>query len=343
MRKTRVAIVDDSGFMRLVLSDIVNADPTMQVVETGSNGLEAVQIVKDCQPDVLVLDMLMEQYNGRYAIQEIMRDEPLPIIVVSAANERDPGIITEILSLGAYDFLAKPAGKNRHIRDLSDRLTSKIRSAKDGFQKLQDIGGQVNNHPHTFLETLPYEAIVVGASTGGPSTIEKFLLQMPINLPVPIIIAQHMPTNFIASYAARLNKISPFPVSCVRDRQAILPGNAYVLSGEGNFILKRLEEQVIVRNTSKVYKAFNNPSVDALFESASRVYKKKLISVLLTGMGRDGRDGTVSVHQAGGLTIAQDEQTSVVYGMPREAVNTGEVDHVLPIQDMGGFVVTCLS
>jgi len=343
MEKIKVAVVDDSGFMRLVLTDIVNSDPLLHVVKTGNNGLEAVDIVRTMKPDVLVLDMVMGEYDGRYAIKNIMESYPMPIIVVSGMNDNDQETIGEILELGAFDFVSKPTKNKQNIRDLQYILPSRIKSAKTGFRKQRDVGSYVNHNPHTFSEELHYDAIVVGASTGGPSTVEKFLLQLPSNLPIPIIIAQHMPANFLPSYAERLNKICPIPVSLGRDGQLIKPGCVYILSGEANHLLEKEGRNVVIRRTEHKYRAFNNPSVDALFTSASAIYRRKLLGIVLTGMGFDGREGVIQVKKNGGLCIAQDEKTSVVDGMPREAAGTGKVDHILPITDMGGFVVSCLS
>jgi len=343
MEKLRVAIVDDSGFMQLILSDIVNSDPLLTVVETGSDGKEAVDLVRRHKPDVLLLDMIMGEFDGKYAIEQIMKFRPLPIIVVSALNDKNPKVISDILELGAYDFISKPNGKNHHIRDLNISLNSKIKGAVEGFKKQQSVRVNKNNHPHTFSEEIHYEAIVVGSSTGGPTTVEKFLLQLPENLPVPVVIAQHMPANFLKPYAQRLDKICPFPVTTVKTGDKIKRGTVYLLSGLANQTLERKLGRVIVSETSEQFKSFNNPSVDALFLSAADVYKDKLISIVLTGMGADGRDGTIKIKDKGGRTIAQDEATSVVYGMPREAAETGKVDHILPLDELGGFVVTCLS
>lgn len=338
-----MAVVDDSGFMRLVLTDIVNSDPLLQVVKTGNNGMEAVDIARTIKPDVLVLDMVMGEYDGRYAIRNIMDKYPMPIIVVSSMDDRDKDAITEILGLGAFDFVSKPTKQKQNIRDLQYILPSRIKSAKAGFDKQHNVKGYVNPNPHTFSDALPYDAIVIGASTGGPSTVERFLLQLPANLPIPVIVAQHMPANFLPSYAERLNKICPIPVSLAREGNLVQPGRVYILSGESNHVLQKEGRNVVIRNTDQKYKAFNNPSVDALFTSAAAIYRRRLMGIVLTGMGSDGRDGIVQVKKNGGLCIAQDEKTSVVYGMPREAAATGKIDHVLSITDMGGFVVSCLS
>lgn len=343
MDKIKVAVVDDSGFMRLMISNIINADSGLEVLETGKNGLEAVKLVKKTSPDVLVLDMIMDEYDGKYAIRRIMSENPLPIIVVSGIDEGDSNEIGEIMGLGAYDFVSKPGREKSGIRDLEGVLPARIRSAIRGFQKSRSLKEYVNIHPHTFSDNLFYDAIVIGASTGGPSTVEKLLMQLPSNLPIPVIVAQHMPANFLPSFAGRLNKVCPLPVELGRDGMNIEPGTVYVLSGEENYHLKKRRQQVYISKTEQAYKAFNNPSVDALFTTGAEVYKSRLISIVLTGMGRDGKEGVMAVKKHGGRTIAQDENTSVVYGMPREAAETGMVDHVLPINDMGGFAVSCLS
>lgn len=338
-----MVVVDDSGFMRLVLSDIVNSDPQLKVIRTGKNGLEAVELVEKFKPDVLVLDMMMSEYDGEYAIRNIMKKFPLPIIVVSNINETNGALISDILELGAFDFLSKPVREKKNIRNLQYLLPDRIKNAKVGFKKQRHLKGQVNVRPHTFTQELNFDAMVVGASTGGPSTVEAFLNQLPANLPIPVIIAQHMPTNFLPSYVTRLSKLRILPVALGKDGTEVLPGNIYILSGTSNHILVKKGVRIHIRETVEKFQAFNNPSIDGLFISASNVYKQKLIGIVLTGMGSDGRDGILAVKKNGGKTIAQDEKTSIVYGMPREAYRTGKVDHVLPIDDLGGFVVSCIS
>lgn len=343
MAKIRVGIVDDSGLMRLVISDIVNSDPELEVIATGTNGKEAVELVRNHRPDVLVLDMIMGEYDGNYAIKQIMKFRPIPIIVLSGLNDKDSTQITEILERGAYDFISKPHGRNQHIRDINDTLNTKIKGAVEGFNKQQNVSTRINSNPHTFVDQLNYEAIVVGSSTGGPTTIEKFLLQLPENLPVPVIIAQHMPANFIVPYAGRLDRACPFKVTHANTGDRVESGTVYILSGHANQTLEMKGGRVVFGETKERFKHFNNPSVDALFISAAEVYKNKLIGIVFTGMGADGSQGIIRIKDRGGRTIAQDKESSVVYGMPKEAAATGKVDHVLPLNDMGGFVVTCLS
>ena len=226
---------------------------------------------------------------------------------------------------------------------MSILLNEKIKSAKSGFKTQQSVTVKANTNPHTFTDKLHYKAIVVGSSTGGPSTVEQFLKSLPANLPVPVIIAQHMPANFIQAYAGRLDKMCPFPVKHAITGERIFSGRVYVLSGLSNQTLELTRGHVTVGETPEKFRHFNNPSVDALFLTAAEVYGPELIGIVLTGMGADGKKGIAAIKDAGGRTLAQDEATSVVYGMPREAFLTGKVDHVLPIQEMGGFVVTCLS
>ena len=345
MSKINVLIADDSGVMRLLISDILKEDPEMNVVGTATNGQDAVTKWRQLKPDVVLMDMHMGEYDGRYAVKNIMRENPTPIVVLSAIGNSDMGPIMEALSLGAFDYLNKPQKNNARIRDLKVELLEKIKLAyKVDRKKLGQGKTNLNHNPHTFVGDMPYHAVVIGSSTGGPTAVEKVLTRLPSNMPLPVLIAQHMPENFVPSFAKRLNSLTPLSVVVGIKDMVVKPGVVIIAPGGKNMIVKRNEiGQVLVDFTDTRFKEFNNPSIDSLFLSAADIYKNNLIGVILTGMGKDGALGMTDINNFGGLTIAQDEKTSVVYGMPKAAVENGSTKNIVPVQDIGGFIVSSIS
>lgn len=337
-------MVDDSGFMRLVVSDMINSSQDITVVDTAQNGLEAVDKTKLLQPDVVLLDLTMKDYDGIYAIKNIMHQRPTPIVVLSSLGNSQPQAVFEALDQGACDFVNKPEGiVGSRIRDVEQHLFSKLRhAAKIELTTLRRNGLQANNSAHTFGQT-QFEVIAIGASTGGTSAVEYLLTHLPSNLPIPIVIAQHMPEGFIFSFAERLNTLVPFTVKVAGPNEPILPNTAYLLPCDSNLELKRkLGKNIFQLNTNQ-FREYNSPSVDCLFSSISRVYGKKSIAVLLTGMGRDGALGLLDIHREGGYTIAQDKASSVVFGMPKAAIEVGAAKSTLALTQMPPFIVSLLD
>ncbi len=340
-----VLVVDDSAVMRLLVSDILQHSASLKVVDTASNGKEAVKKTLELSPDVVVMDMIMGQYDGLYGVTQIMKQKPTPVLLLSSLGNTDLSPILQALQAGAFDYINKPAKNNTKIRDIEQRLIRKvILASKADLSKLGHTQINANTHHHTFSDNLPYDAIIIGSSTGGPSALEAVIAKFPGNLAIPVLIAQHMPENFIPSFVQRLNKLSPLKVVMGEKDMKVSPGLVIIAPGNKNMIVRknRLGEAVI-SFTSKHFKEFNNPSIDALMESAADVYGKKTIGTILTGMGKDGTSGIKKIKEAGGFTIAQDEKTSVVFGMPKEAIKTGKIDNIIPIQEVGNFVVSCLS
>ena len=339
-------VVDDSSVMRLLVKDILEQDKSIHVIDTAKNGKEAYLKTKELHPDVVVMDMIMGQYDGLYGVKQIMKNSPTPILLLSSIGNTDLSPIIESLNEGAFDYINKPANKSTRLRDIGKDIIYKVKqAAKSDIDKLANQKTASKNiFEHTFEENLPYDIIAIGASTGGPGAVEKVLSKLPRNLAVPVIVAQHMPENFVPSFVNRLNKITPLKVIMGKPGVKIEPGKVIIAPGSRNMIINRNEVgKVVVGFTQKRYKEYNYPSINAVFESVSKVYGKKSIGIILTGMGKDGANGLVEIKNAGGYTIAQDEETSVVYGMPKEAVKSGKVDRIVSIDEIGNFVVSCLS
>jgi two-component system chemotaxis response regulator CheB len=331
--------------MRLLVGDILKSDKEIELVATATNGKDALEKTIEHKPDVVVMDMNMGEYDGLYGIERIMEERPTPIVILSAAGNNDFPTIEKGLNLGAVDYVNKPNQNNTQVKEVGQELLEKIKIASIA----NIVAGKIaplerkNSSSHTFTD-LNYDVVVVGSSTGGPGAIENFITKLPENMAVPVLIAQHMPANFVPSFATRLNQLSPLNISMARKGDVLKPGHIFIAPGSRNMIVVRnTKGEIEVDFTSKTFKEFNYPSVDCLMLSVAEVYESRAIGVILTGMGRDGAMGMKAIKDIGGYTIAQDKETSVVFGMPKEVIDNGHAKSIVPITEMGGFVVSCLS
>lgn len=342
----KILIVDDSLFMRMLIKDILSTDLSIEVVGQAKNGLEAYKLTKELKPNVVIMDLIMEDFDGLYGIKHIMEDCPTPIVVLSSLDVRNKKEIIEALSLGAIDYVRKPSGSKIELRKQNIELITKIKIANQAGGELGLYTQMNDNHQYeyTFNSDLKYELVVIGASTGGPRAIESIIRTLPSNFKAPVLIVQHMPESFIHSFANRLNHLSLSEV-IVADQGTILETNKiYIAVGHKNIKLKRDENgRLKVRYTSKVFSAYNQPSVDSVMLSAAEILGKKVLGVILSGMGRDGLEGLSAIRAQGGCTLAQSEKTCVVYGMPRVVVEANVVDYTVDITEMGSFILGCLD
>jgi two-component system chemotaxis response regulator CheB len=344
-------LVDDSGFMRLILADMLESDEQIRVVATAENGKEAFEKVKAYRPDVVLLDLVMKDFDGLYAVREIMAHQPTPIVILSSLGNTNFNAVFEALEAGAYDFLNKPHSEHSaRIRDLQPQLVAKIRqaSAVDRSRLIQRKSS-VNQHPHTFDRVLNFDVIAVGASTGGTGAIEEILKKLPGNFPLPVVIAQHMPAGFVPLFAKRLDGMLPLQVKMAEAGERLQGGTVYIAPGHCNTMIhseggaRSGARHGSIAFTDQTFPEFNHPSVDCLMESVAQVYGSRALAVILTGMGKDGAAGMDQLHQKKALTLAQDEQTCVVFGMPKAAIERNAIQHILPIGEIPGFIVSCLS
>jgi two-component system chemotaxis response regulator CheB len=341
----KLLVVDDSGFMRLLLTDILENDKSIKVISTASNGKDAVEKAILHKPDVVIMDVNMGEYNGLYGIEKIMKSQPTPIIILSSVGNSDFSVIERGLKLGAVDYVNKPAQNNTKVKEVEYELIKKIKAAAGAniSKKALNIEVETNTGAHTFNE-LRYGIVVIGSSTGGPGAIETIIRRLPENMAVPVLIAQHMPANFIPSFASRLNDLSPLNISMARKGELLLPGNVLIVPGSRNTIVERISaEDTAINFSSKNFPEFNRPSIDCLMISVAETYGNRSIGVILTGMGKDGAIGMKTIKEKGGYTIAQNQETCVVYGMPKEVIENGNANSVVPISEIGGFIVSSLS
>jgi two-component system, chemotaxis family, protein-glutamate methylesterase/glutaminase len=337
--KIKTLLIEDSGFMRILLSDLLRKDENIELVATAINGLEGVEKVKTFKPDVVITDMVMPQYDGLYVVQQLMKDMPLPIILLSSLDRADPKIF-DALKEGAFDFVDKPQEKEVSQGYLP--LTRMVREASltDYLKIRQRIKGR-NTSEHTFEARLNYDIIAIGASTGGPSAVELLVTNLPTNLTIPVIIAQHMPERFIESFSARLADLG-LRVSVAKDGEHLLSNHIYLAPGTANMRIDFSGSSPVAKYVYDQYKEFNHPSIDCLFESVANIYGKRAVGVILTGMGKDGTLGLNKIREAGGLTLTQDELSSVVYGMPKVAFESGAAKHQIPLTEIPNFIISAL-
>jgi two-component system, chemotaxis family, protein-glutamate methylesterase/glutaminase len=341
--KIRVILVEDSGFMRILISEMLRKDAALDLIATATNGKEGVEKAREMKPDVVVTDMVMPEYDGLYVVKELASGKPTPVILLSTL-ERSHQQVFEALQSGAFDFVDKPRDRFENNEGSQYSLIPLIKAAAQS--RPVTVAPPVKNFsPHTFDDRLNYDIIVVGSSTGGPGAVEFILDNLPRNISVPIVIAQHMPERFIETFAERLNAKKIFNVRVAFAGEEPKPGYVYLAGGTQNLKLIKdpATDRFVFGYTGEQFKEFNHPSIDCLFESIAHTYGSRAIAIVLTGMGRDGTSGMLKIRQRGGYTIAQDESTSVVYGMPKAAAEAGAVTQVLKLHEIPGFVVSCLS
>jgi two-component system, chemotaxis family, protein-glutamate methylesterase/glutaminase len=338
--KIKTLLIEDSGFMRILLSDLLRKDGNIEVIATAANGLEGVEKVKSLKPDVVITDMVMPQFDGLYVVQQLMRDMPVPIILLSSLDRTDPKIF-DALKEGAFDFIDKPHEKE--VTQGFQPLTKMVREASmTDYLKLRQLAKGRNTFVHTFEARLNYDIVAIGASTGGPTAIETIVNNLPANLSIPVVIAQHMPERFIESFAARIAETSGLNVSVARNGEPLLSNQIYMAPGTTNTRIEISGSTPVIKYTQDQYKEFNSPSIDCLLESVATIYGSRAVGVILTGMGKDGTMGLLKMKQAGALTLAQDELSAVVYGMPKVAFESGAASHQISLNEIPNFIISAL-
>lgn len=323
--------------MRIILSDLLREDGMIEVLATASNGFDGVSKARQLKPDVIITNMVMPQYDGLYVVQTLKKEMAVPIIVLSSLHRSDPKI-DSALQEGAFSFLGKPA--KSEIETGYSRLRKVVHEASQNDLRYEEeivINRSVSSAGNAAPQ---FDIIALGVSTGGPKTIEYIVNSLPDYINVPILVAQHMPDLFIESLANRLNDTSSWRVSVLQNGEVMKPNRIYFAPGTSNVRIVRNESNIpVITFVDDIYKEFNNPSVDCLFESIAAVYGPRALAVILTGMGKDGVAGLQKIKESGGVTIAQDETSSVVYGMPRAAFESGAALHKLSIQEIPDFII----
>jgi len=345
VKKIRVLCVDDSALIRSLMTEIINSQSDMVVVATASDPLIARDLVKQHNPDVMTLDVEMPRMDGLEFLEKLMRLRPMPVVMVSSLTEHGSESALRAMELGAIDFVTKPRlGIRDGLLSYTELIAGKIRIAAAAklLPARRAVSGAAVEVPLLRSPLLSTEKlIIIGASTGGTEAIREVLQPLPPDSP-GIMIAQHMPAGFTHSFAERLNGLCRINVSEAVHGERILPGHAYIAPGGFHLSLVRSGANYVAQVDLAPPVNRHRPSVDVLFDSAARHAGKNAIGVILTGMGRDGAEGLLRMRQAGSYTLAQDEASCVVFGMPREAIALGAAHEVVPLQDMSQRVMTHL-
>ncbi|NMC33232.1 MAG: chemotaxis response regulator protein-glutamate methylesterase [Veillonellaceae bacterium] len=369
----RVLVVDDSAFMRKVLSDLFKAESDFEVVDVARNGVEAIEKVVQHSPDVVTLDVEMPVLDGLSALEKIMATKPTPVIMVSSLTKAGADATIRALSLGAVDFVAKTAGSISRIDDIARDLLQKCREAKGISPKrlqAREIPPFTGSKPKLVIPaatptSMPVPAtkppsvfttmtsgdipplndwvVAIGTSTGGPRALQEVLPRLPGNLPCPAIVVQHMPPGFTKSLADRLNTLCALTVKEAEDNDRLVAGTVFVAPGDFHLTIRKEGGSSFVKLNKEPAIGGLRPAVDPMMVSVAEAYGAKTIGVILTGMGHDGAKGMQAIKRLRGLTIAEDQSTSVVFGMPKAAIEAGVVDTVLPLPQIADGIVQCLK
>ncbi|GAB7025052.1 protein-glutamate methylesterase/protein-glutamine glutaminase [Geotalea toluenoxydans] len=350
----KVLIIDDSALIRSLLSDIINRQPDMEVAGTAPDPLVAREKIRALNPDVLTLDVEMPRMDGLVFLERLMRLRPTPVIMVSSLTERHSAVTLQALELGAFDFVTKPKiDICNSFQDYTDELTDKIRGAARCrlHRPLRDTVARTIESKNSADVVLPAhhgrfatteKVVVIGSSTGGTEALKAYLTTMPPDCP-GTLITQHMPETFTMTFARRLDSMCKISVKEAEGGERVLPGHAYIAPGNRHLLLKRSGANYVTELSDAPPVSRHRPSVDVLFRSAANCAGSNAIGIIMTGMGDDGAAGMKEMHDNGAFTLAQDEESCVVFGMPKEAIARGGVDRVVPLPELSSHLFDWLS
>ena len=374
-------MADDSAFMRRVITDLFESQSDFKVLDTAKTGKEAIEKVIKLKPDLLTLDINMPIMDGLSALEVIMKDCPLPVVMVSSITKEGADATIKAIGLGAIDFICKPNGSLSKLDSVAEEILAKCRAAA-GVKIRKRLNGSlavfpppIKKAPTTVRVALPERKplttarsttpltrgnvkqvlrptggkpsaggrfIVLGCSTGGPNALQEFVPRLPADLPCPVLMVQHMPAGFTASLARRLNEVSAIKVKEAEDKEPLKAGTVYVAPGGYHMTVAEGAGGKVISLNQNPPLGTLRPAADMLFESVAK-YGNDIVSVILTGMGQDGANGMEKIKKTGGYVIAESEETCVVYGMPKAVVDRGLADEVLPVQNIAEAAVRALK
>jgi two-component system chemotaxis response regulator CheB len=343
MKKIKALVVDDSAYNRMVISQMLVEDAGIEVVESAHDGVDAISKTLRLSPDVITLDLEMPNMDGFTFLRWLMKERPTPVLVLSSRS--DSRSVFRALELGAVDFLAKPEARvSKSIETVRSELTAKVESivhlemakVKSAIALLavEKAAPRPRKEDDLRVEKSPIELVAIASSTGGPPAIQAILTSLSADFGSAIVISQHMPAGFTRSFAERLNKLSPLVVSEAAVGDRISPGTVLIAPGGNHLIIKRDRSGLFTALAPRTAEDKYVPSADRMMISSAEACGPATLGVVLTGMGRDGSAGVVAIKRQKGQCLAESEESSVVFGMPQEAIRTGAVDKVLPLQHM---------
>jgi two-component system chemotaxis response regulator CheB len=339
-RVIRVVVVDDSAYVRKVVREILSRSPFLEVVGTARDGREALDLVEELKPDVVTCDLIMPELDGVGFVREQMKRRPVPIIIMSIANETAEAALTA-LDAGAIDFVQKPTAlASEKIFEVSAELLEKVKAAGQiSLNKIPVVPAPVSTAVREPMTKIAgngsVDMVVIGISTGGPQALKRLIPQFPADFPVPVVMVMHMPVGYTEMYAAKLNEQSNVEVREAAEGDELKPGRAFLAPAGRHLSFKRDESgRVLVHLDARPFNTLHKPSVDVLFQSAAELYGNRVLGVVMTGMGSDGMQGAAWIKAQGGLVFTEAESSCVVYGMPCVVVEAGLSDKSVPLEEM---------
>ena len=344
----KVLVVDDSTLVRKIVTDSLESDPQIKVIGHADNGETAVKLVKELDPDVVTMDIEMPVMDGLTALRSIIATNPKPVIMLSVFTQHGAEETFKALEYGAVDFIPKPSSMvSLTLNDIGELLRTKVKSVCQSKVEGSDVPLRkktvvtVDRKPAAPAEMKAASSRVVGigTSTGGPAALMHVFTNIPPNFPSSILVVQHMPEGFTRAFAERLDAMSSLKVKEAQDMDQVLPGCAFVAPGNMHIAIEEKNSKRYVRVFQGEKVSGHRPSIDVLFDSLAATTGRNTVAVIMTGMGRDGADGITKIKEAGGKTIAQNEETSIVYGMNRVAVEKGGIDDVVPLSEIPKKIV----
>lgn len=336
--RVRVLVIDDSALMRKMLGDILSSDPRIEVIGTARDGVEGLAKIQQLSPDVITLDVEMPNKDGLAVLQEIMKNNPVPVVMVSSLTQEGAQTTLKALALGCVDFVPKPSGAiSLDIKTVALDLISKVVAAKNAH--LHPLPQQKEVIKPSFVsrsfDSSRHRSIVaIAASTGGPVALQQVLSALPANFPVPIVVTQHMPKDFTAPFAKRLDSISEISVVEAEEGTELRPGLAVIAPGGSHLTVRRRVSGIFCSLSDAPPVLSVKPSANIMFLSVADEFGGNAVGVVLTGMGRDGAEGAVALRSKGAYIIAESQETCVVYGMPKAAVESGAVNEIVPLSEI---------
>jgi two-component system chemotaxis response regulator CheB len=349
-----VLVIDDSALMRKMITQMLQRDGAIEVVGTAMDGTFGLRKIEELRPDVVTLDLEMPQMDGIETLRQIMRRNPLPVIVVSSHSTEGASETFKALQLGAFDFVAKPQENvSTMIDTIADELVAKVKVAGTARKPKVEVASvdeqrllQVRKPPRPAQNKRmnPSKIVAIGISTGGPNALLYLLSQLPADFPGSIVVVQHMPQGFTQMFSHRLNEACAIDVKEAQSGDLLLAGRALICPGNRHMRVRHmpLGDVVVLADDGRVNG--HRPSADVLFRSVAQEFGAKTVALIMTGMGEDGADGIKAVKDAGGLAVAQDEASSVVFGMPKVAIERGNVNRVVPLDALANLLqVQCAT
>jgi len=337
-KRIRVLVIDDSAFVRRAVERMLIAAEDIEVVGTAADGEEGLRKARELRPDVVTLDIKMPRLGGLETLERLMQEQPLPVLLMSTLTQEGAEVTLRGLELGAMDFVDKSSVQPMSMLSLADELVAKIRAMGGARVRVRPQPPR----PQAEAGAERAELVVIAASTGGPTALQQVLSGLPAGFPAAVFVVQHIPRGFTKSLAERLDARSAIPVREAHDGDTVVPGGVLIAPAGIHSRLVRRGADVAVALDEEPRDALHRPSADVLMVSAAEVYGARVIGVVLTGMGSDGTEGLRAIQASGGRTLAESEDTCVIYGMPKAALEAGVVERAAPLDRMAGEILAAV-